>query len=157
MRLGEKFEARVVWGAKPVTVLKVGFDADLQRYGDRDAEHVRQAIVFGKVERLAQPQVILPERWTFKCCDLQGRAHGPGDQEEIAHLSADLKWIKVIGGVIVAVIVLPWFKDVKSWWLGSAMAGARLGIEPQFEQNAAYLDAWIKVLRSEKYAVSLAS
>ena len=32
--------------------------------------------------------------------------------KEVAHVSADLKWIKVIGGVIVAVIVLPWFKDL---------------------------------------------
>ena len=33
-------------------------------------------------------------------------------KEEVAHISTDLKWIKVIGGVIVAVLVLPWFRDL---------------------------------------------
>ena len=33
-------------------------------------------------------------------------------KEEIAHLSNDLKWIKLIGGVIVAILVLPWLRDL---------------------------------------------
>ena len=37
--------------------------------------------------------------------------------------------------------------------LGSAMAGARLGIEPRFEQNAAYLASWIEVMRSDSRAI----
>ena len=37
--------------------------------------------------------------------------------------------------------------------IASAMAGARLGIEPQFEQNAAYLSSWITVLREDSRAV----
>ena len=37
--------------------------------------------------------------------------------------------------------------------LGSAMAGARLGIAPRFEQNAAYLAAWIEVMRSDSRAI----
>jgi len=37
--------------------------------------------------------------------------------------------------------------------LGSAMAGAQLGIAPQFEQNAAYLDSWVRVLRADNRAV----
>ena len=41
--------------------------------------------------------------------------------------------------------------------LGSAMAGARLGIAPRFEQNAAYLSAWIEVLRSDSRAVMRAA
>ena len=37
--------------------------------------------------------------------------------------------------------------------LGSAMVCARLGIAPEFEQNAAYLDSWVKALRSDSRAV----
>lgn len=37
--------------------------------------------------------------------------------------------------------------------LGSAMAGALLGIEPRFEENAAYLNEWIKVLKSDSRAI----
>ena len=37
--------------------------------------------------------------------------------------------------------------------LASAMVGARLGIAPRFEQNAAYLQGWISVLRSESRAI----
>lgn len=41
--------------------------------------------------------------------------------------------------------------------LGSAMAGAQLGIAPRFEQNAAYLASWIEVLRSDSRAVMRAA
>ena len=41
--------------------------------------------------------------------------------------------------------------------LGSAMAGARLGIAPQFEQNAAYLSSWVEVMRSDSRAVQRAA
>ncbi|MYH58404.1 MAG: DUF1738 domain-containing protein [Boseongicola sp. SB0675_bin_26] len=37
--------------------------------------------------------------------------------------------------------------------LGSAMAGALLGIEPRFEENAAYLKEWIKILKSDHRAI----
>ncbi len=37
--------------------------------------------------------------------------------------------------------------------LGSAMAGALLGIEPRFAENAAYLKEWIKILRSDHRAI----
>ncbi|WP_419738652.1 ArdC family protein [Ruegeria sp.] len=41
--------------------------------------------------------------------------------------------------------------------LGSAMVGAQLGVEPRFEQNAAYLEAWTRVLRSDARAVMRAA
>ena len=37
--------------------------------------------------------------------------------------------------------------------LGSAMAGALLGIEPRFDENAAYLKEWIKILKSDHRAI----
>ena len=37
--------------------------------------------------------------------------------------------------------------------LGSAMAGALLGIEPRFEENANYLKEWIKILKSDHRAI----
>ena len=37
--------------------------------------------------------------------------------------------------------------------LGAAMTGARLGIEPRFGQNAAYLDAWVTAGRSDSRAI----
>ena len=37
--------------------------------------------------------------------------------------------------------------------LGSAMVGALLGIEPRFEENAAYLKEWIKILKSDQRAI----
>ena len=37
--------------------------------------------------------------------------------------------------------------------LGSAMAGALLGIEPRFEENAAYLKEWVKILKSDHRAI----
>ena len=37
--------------------------------------------------------------------------------------------------------------------IGSAMAGARLGIAPQFEQNAAYVQSWIEALWSDSRAI----
>ena len=37
--------------------------------------------------------------------------------------------------------------------LASAMTGAQLGIEPRFEQNAAYLASWIEVLRTDNRVV----
>lgn len=37
--------------------------------------------------------------------------------------------------------------------LASAMVGARLGIRPQFDQNAAYLASWIKALREDNRAI----
>ena len=37
--------------------------------------------------------------------------------------------------------------------LGSAMAGALLGIEPRFDDNAAYLKEWIKILKSDHRAI----
>lgn len=37
--------------------------------------------------------------------------------------------------------------------LGSAMAGALLGIEPRFEDNAAYLSEWIKALNADNRAI----
>ena len=37
--------------------------------------------------------------------------------------------------------------------LGSAMAGALLGIEPRFEENVAYLKEWIKILKSDHRAI----
>lgn len=37
--------------------------------------------------------------------------------------------------------------------LGSAMTGALLGIEPRFDENAAYLKEWIKILKSDHRAI----
>ena len=37
--------------------------------------------------------------------------------------------------------------------LGSAMVGALLGIEPRFEENAAYLKEWVKILKSDHRAI----
>ena len=37
--------------------------------------------------------------------------------------------------------------------LGSAMIGAALGIEPDFDQNAAYIAGWIKCLKEDKKAI----
>ena len=33
------------------------------------------------------------------------------------------------------------------------MAGALLGIEPRFDENAAYLKEWIKILKSDQRAI----
>lgn len=37
--------------------------------------------------------------------------------------------------------------------LASAMVGARLGIRPAFDQSAAYLDHWVKVMREDSRAI----
>ncbi len=37
--------------------------------------------------------------------------------------------------------------------LGSAFAGAMLGIEPRFEENAAYIKEWLKVLKNDNRAI----
>jgi antirestriction protein ArdC len=37
--------------------------------------------------------------------------------------------------------------------LASAMVSARLGIQPEFDQSAAYLDHWIKVMREDSRAI----
>jgi antirestriction protein ArdC len=37
--------------------------------------------------------------------------------------------------------------------LASAMVGARLGIRPEFDQSAAYLDHWVKVMREDSRAI----
>ena len=37
--------------------------------------------------------------------------------------------------------------------LGAAFAAAQLGLAPDFDQNAAYLDHWIKILRSDSRAM----
>lgn len=41
--------------------------------------------------------------------------------------------------------------------LGSAMAGALLGMEPRFEENAAYLNEWIKILKADNRAIMKAA
>ncbi len=46
-----------------------------------------------------------------------------------------------------------WSREELVAELGSAMAGARLGIAPQFEANAAYLQHWIDILKSDTRAI----
>ena len=41
--------------------------------------------------------------------------------------------------------------------LGAAMAGALLGIEPRFDENAAYVKEWIKILKSDHRAILTAA